>query len=113
MIQYSPFDSIFMIPICISLVSLIFISLKNLKSAYQIDKIILTGSPTAIFGIIVTAVGISNAFSIVNDISKIATHILLNGFKTSLITTYAGGFILLFSTLLWYFFSVKYKTHNF
>ena len=65
-----------------------------------------------IFGIIATAVGISNALSIIPDISKIAPHVLWNGLKTSLVTTFSGGFILLFSTALWYFFSYKYKQHT-
>ena len=101
-----------MIPIFLSLVFLIFISIKNLKSAYHIDKIILIGSLTAIFGIISTAVGISNAWSIVPNISNVAPLILLNGLKTSLVPTFAGGFILLFSTVLWYLFSSKYKTND-
>tara|TARA_B100000003_G_scaffold208271_1_gene228041 strand:- start:122 stop:463 length:342 start_codon:yes stop_codon:yes gene_type:complete len=112
MIQYFLSGGILMIPIYLSLMFLIFISVKNLKSAYHIDKIILTGSLTAIFGIIATAVGISNAWSIAPDISKIAPNILLNGLKTSLVTTYAGGFILFFSILLWHFFSRKYRPKN-
>ena len=112
MIQYFLSGGVLMIPICLSLMFLVFVSVKNLKSAYHIDKIILIGSLTAIFGIISTAVGISNALSIAPNISKIAPHILLDGLKTSLITTFAGGFILLFSTLSWYLFSSKYRTNN-
>jgi len=112
MVQYFISGGILMIPIYLSLIFLIFISVKNLKCAYHFDKIILMGSLTAIFGITATAVGISNALSIEPDISKIAPYILLNGIKTSLITTFAGGFILLLSTLLWYLFSSKYKQHN-
>ena len=113
MIQYLFSGGIFMIPIYLSLCFLIFISLKNFKSAYHIDKIILIGSATAIFGIIATAVGISNALNIAPDISKIAPHILWNGLKTSMVTTFSGGFILLFSTVLWYLFSRKYKPQIF
>ena len=112
MIQYFFYGGILMIPIYTSLIFLIFISLKNLKSAYHIDKIILVGSLTAIFGIISTAVGISIAWSTAPDISKIAPHILLDGLKTSLITTFSGGFILFLSTLSWYLFSSIYKTDN-
>ena len=112
MAQYFLSGGILMIPMYISLMFLFFVSVKNLKSAYHIDKIILAGSLTAIFGIISTAVGISNAWTIVPDISKIAPHILLDGVKTSLVTTFFGGFILFFSTLSWYFFSGKYKTDN-
>ncbi len=109
MIQYLISGGIFMMPIYLSFCFLIFISFKNFKSAYHIDKIILIGSATAMFGIIATAIGISDAMSIVPDITKIAPHILWNGLKTSLVTTYSGGIILLFSTVLWYFFSKKYK----
>lgn len=105
MIQYFFYGGILMIPIYTSLIFLIFISLKNLKSAYHIDKIILVGSLTAIFGIISTGVGISNAWST-------APHILLDGLKTSLVTTFSGGFILFFSTLSWYFFSNKYRVDD-
>jgi len=112
MVQYFLSGGILMIPIYLSLMFLIFISIKNLKSAYHIDKIILVGSLTAIFGITSTAVGISNAWKIVPNISKIAPHILLDGLKTSLVTTFAGGFILLFSTVLWFLFSSKYKPNN-
>ena len=112
MIQYFLSGGILMIPIYLSLFFLIFISIKNLKSAYHIDKIILVGSLTAIFGIVSTAIGISNAWSIAPNISNIAPHILLNGLKTSMVTTFAGGLILLFSTALWFLFSSKYKPNN-
>ena len=113
MIQYLVSAGIFMIPIYFAFIFLIFMSSKNFKSAYHIDKIMLIGSLTAIFGIIATAIGISNALSIYPDISKVAPHILWNGLKTSLVTTFAGGFILLFATVLWYFFSTKYKPQTF
>ena len=109
MIQYFLSGGILMIPIYFSFLFLIFISVKNLKSAYHIDKIILAGSATAIFGIIATAIGINNALSIIPDISKIAPNILWIGLKTSLVTTFSGGFILFFSTILWYYLSIKYR----
>ncbi len=112
MIRYLLSGGISMVPIYISFLFLIFISFKNLKCAFHIDKIILSGSLTAIFGIIATAIGINNAFSMVSDISNIAPHILWNGLKTSLVTTFSGGFILLISTILWYLFSKKYRTHT-
>ena len=112
MIQYFLSGGILMIPIYLSLMFLIFISIKNLKSAYHVDKIILVGSLTAIFGIVSTAIGISNAWNITPNISNIAPHILLNGLKTSMVTTFAGGLILLFSTALWFLFSSKYKSNN-
>ena len=58
----------------------------------------LIGSITTIFLITAVAVVISNALSIVLDISNIALHILWNGFKTSLVITFSGGFILFIST---------------
>ena len=109
MVQYLFSGGVLMIPIYCSFFILVFISFKNLKGAFHIDKIILIGSGTAIFGIISTVVGISSALNIVPDISNIAPQILWNGLKTSLVTTFSGGLILFLSTFLWYFFSVKYK----
>ena len=109
MVQYLISGGVLMIPIYFSFISLVFISFKNLKGAFHIDKIILIGSGTAIFGIISTGVGIISTLNIVPDISKIAPHILWNGLNTSLVTTFSGGFILFFSTFLWYFFSTKHK----
>ena len=113
MIQYLFSGGIFMIPIYLSLIILIYILSKNFKSAYHVDKIMLIGSFAAIFGIIATAVGISDAIIAVPDISMIAPHILWNGLKTSLVTTFAGGFFLFFSTVLWYFLSKRYKSKTF
>ena len=109
MVQYLFSGGILMIPILLSLFILIFMLFKNIKGAFHIDKIILIGSVTAIFGMIGTVLGINTVFSVTPDISKIAPHILWNGLKSSLVTTFSGGFILLFSIFLWYFFSVKYK----
>ena len=74
------------------------------------DKIILIGSITAIFGIILTGIGIFSAVIIAPDISKIAPYILWNGFKISLVTTFTGGVTLLFSTIMWYIFTNRYKS---
>ena len=109
MVQYLLSGGVLMIPIFLSLFILIFMLFKNIKGAYHIDKIILIGSVTAIFGIIATSIGISGALSFTPDISKVAPNILWGGLKSSLVTTFSGGFILFFSTFLWYFFSVKHK----
>ena len=109
MFQYIISGGALMIPIYFSFFILVFISFKNLKNPYHIDKIILIGSGTAIFGIISTGLGIITVLNIVPDISKVAPNILWNGLKTSLVTTFSGGFILFFSTFLWYFFSAKNK----
>ncbi|MBE76154.1 MAG: hypothetical protein CMG41_00225 [Candidatus Marinimicrobia bacterium] len=110
MVQYFLSGGVLMIPIFLSLFILIFMLLKNIKGAFHIDKIILIGSSTAIFGIIATGLGINGALSVAPDISKIAPHILWIGLKSSLVTTFSGGFILFFSTFLWYFFSAKHKS---
>lgn len=112
MIHYLLAGGIFMIPIYLSWCSLIFILFKNIKGPYNIDKIILIGSATSIFGIIASAIGINNALSIVPDISKIAPQILWDGLKNSLVTTFSGGFVLLFSTICWYFLSKKYNSQT-
>ncbi len=109
MIQYFLSGGVLMMPIFLSFFILIFMLFKNMKGAFHIDKIILIGSATAIFGIIATGIGINGALSITPDISKIAPHILWNGLKSSLVTTFSGGFILFFSTFLWYFFSARHK----
>tara|TARA_B100000073_G_scaffold107190_1_gene86138 strand:- start:87 stop:428 length:342 start_codon:yes stop_codon:yes gene_type:complete len=109
MTQYLFSGGVFMIPIALSLFLLIYISLKNLKIAYHTDKIILIGAITAIFGIISTGIGIKSALGFFPDISEINPSILWNGLKTSLVTTFSGGFILLLSTLLWIGFSRKHK----
>ena len=109
MIQYLQSGGILMLPILFSFFALVFMFYKNLSSAFHIDKIILIGSLTAIFGIISTGAGISSALSIATDLSKISPHILWSGLKSALVTTFSGGFVLLFSTFSWYFFSIKHK----
>ena len=109
MIQYLLSGGILMLPILFSFFVLVFMFYKNLSSAFHVDKIILIGSVTAIFGIISTWVGISAALSVATDVSKISPHILWSGLKSALVTTFSGGVILLFSTFLWYFFSIKHK----
>ena len=110
MIQYFLSGGFLMIPIFFSFFILAFMLFKNIKGAFHIDKIILIGSGTAIFGILATGIGINGALSVEPDISKIAPNILWSGLKSSLVTTFSGGLILFFSTFLWYFLSVKYKS---
>ena len=109
MIQYLLSGGILMLPILFSFFVLVFMFYKNLSNAFHIDKIILIGSVTAIFGIISTGAGVSAALSVATDVSKISPHILWSGLKSALVTTFSGGVILLFSTFLWYFFSIKHK----
>ena len=99
----------FMMVLLLLVGSIIFISLKNIKEPYNTNGIVLLGILSALFGILATYIGINSALSMVPDISKISPHILINGLKTSLITSFTGGIILLFSTALWYLFI---KRHN-
>ena len=110
MIQYLLSGGILMLPILFSFFVLVFMFYKNLSNAFHIDKIILIGSVTAIFGIISTGAGVNSALSIATDVSKISPHILWSGLKSALVTTFSGGFILFFSTFLWFFFSIKHKS---
>ena len=89
--------------------SIIFISVKNIKEPYNTNGIVLLGIFSALVGISATYIGVNAAFSAVPDISNISPHILMNGLKTSLITSYIGGIIMVTSTALWYFFI---KRHN-
>ena len=73
------------------------------------NGIVLLGIVSALIGIISTYLGINGALNIAPDLSKVAPHILLNGIKTSLITSIAGAIIMLVSTVLWYLFI---KKHN-
>ena len=109
MVQYLFSGGIFMIPIVASFLVLTFISFKNLKIAFHTDKIILIGSLTGIFGILITGISIYNTLKVMHDISKVAPLILWNGLKTSLVTTFAGGFVLCMSVISWYIFTNKYK----
>ena len=110
MIQYLLSGGILMLPILFSFFVLVFMFYKNLSSAFHVDKIILIGSVTAVFGIISTWAGVSAALSIATDVSNISPDILWSGLKSALVTTFSGGFILLFSTFLWFFCSIKHKS---
>ena len=99
----------FMILLFVLAISIIFISIKNINEPYNTNSIVLLGIFSALFGIFATYIGIDTAFSSVSDISKISPQILINGLKTSLITSITGGIIMLISTGLWYFFI---KRHN-
>ena len=88
---------------------IIFISVKNIKEPYNTNSIVLLGIFSALVGISSTYIGINAAFSLVPEISNISPQILIKGIKTSLITSFTGGIIMLISTVLWYFFI---KRHN-
>ncbi|MDD9880842.1 MAG: hypothetical protein OXU46_02480 [Candidatus Marinimicrobia bacterium] len=99
----------FMMVLFIFVCSIIFISLKNIKEPYNTNGIVLLGIFSALVGISATYIGVNAAFSVVPEISNISPQILINGLKTSLITSFTGGIIMLISTALWYFFI---KRHN-
>ena len=99
----------FMMVLLILFGSIIFISVKNIKEPYNTNSIVLIGIFSALVGIAATYIGVNAAFSLVPDISTISPQILINGLKTSLITSITGGTIMLISTALWYFFI---RRHN-
>ena len=99
----------FMMVLIILFGSIIFISVKNIKEPYNTNGIVLIGIFSALVGIAATYIGVNAAFSLVPDISTISPQILINGLKTSLITSITGGTIMLVSTALWYFFI---RRHN-
>ena len=99
----------FMMALLILFGIIIFISVKNINEPYNTNSIVLLGIFSALVGIFATYIGIDSAFSSVSDISKISPQILINGLKTSLITSITGGIIMLVSTGLWYFFI---RRHN-
>tara|TARA_Y100000385_G_scaffold275925_1_gene320995 strand:- start:239 stop:580 length:342 start_codon:yes stop_codon:yes gene_type:complete len=99
----------FMVVLLIIVGIIIFISVKNIKEPYNTNGIVLLGILSALFGILATYLGVNAAFSAVPEISNISPQILINGLKTSLITSFTGGIIMLISTVLWYFFI---KRHN-
>ena len=112
MYQYFISGGPFMLPMLMGLVLSIFIAYKNIFSQYHTDKIIIIGASTSLLGIVSTVVGMNDALEFSKNMSKIAPHIMINGIKTSLITTYFGGFILLVSVLLWYYFKNKYNSQH-
>ncbi len=99
----------FMMVLFILLAGIVFISIKNINQPYNTNGIVLLGILSALVGIFATYMGVNAAFSAFPDISNIAPQILLNGMKTALITTFTGGFIMVLSTALWYYFV---KRHN-
>ena len=98
----------FMIVLLLLSILIVFISVKNLKEPYNTNGIVLLGFLSALIGIIETYSGVNAAVNAVPDIDNIAPQILANGIKTALITTFTGGFIVAFSTALWFYFVKKH-----
>jgi hypothetical protein len=99
----------FMMVLMILAGGIIFISVKNIKEPYNTNGIVLLGIFSALVGIFSTYLGVNAAFSAVPNINSIAPQILMSGLKTSLITSFTGGIIMLISTSVWYYFV---KRHN-
>ena len=99
----------FMMVLLLLVGSIIFISVKNIKEPYNTNSIVLLGIFSALVGISSIYIVINASFSLVPEISNISPQVLINGIKTSLITSFTGGIIMLISTALWYFFI---KRHN-
>ncbi len=99
----------FMILLFVLAIIIIFISIKNINEPYNTNGIVLLGIFSALVGIFATYIGANSAFSAVPNIANISPTILINGLKTSLITSFAGGIIMLFSTVLWYLFKRKHN----
>ena len=101
----------FMILLFVLAISIVFFSIKNINEPYNTNSIVLLGISSALVGIFGTYIGVNSAFSAVPNITNISPTILINGLKTSLVTSYTGGIIMLFSTVLWYFFIRKHNLH--
>ena len=102
----------FMMVLVVIFSIILFLSIKNINEAYKTNSIVLLGIFSALFGILGTYIGVKNALDVVNAINNISPEILINGFKISLITAYAGAIIMFFSTLVWYYFVNKHNLSN-
>ena len=99
----------FMTVLAVIFFIILFISIKNINEPYKINSIVLLGIFSAFFGILGTHIGVKNALNVVTAINNISPEILINGFKTSLITAYAGAMIMFFSSLVWYYLVQKHN----
>ena len=102
----------FMMVFAVILSLILFLSIKNIKEPYKTNSIVLLGIFSALFGILGTYIGVKNALDVVTAINNISPEILINGFKISLITAYAGAIIMFFSVLVWYYFVNKHNLSN-
>ena len=75
---------------------IIFITIKNINEPYKTNSIVLLGIFSSLFGILGTYIGVKNALNVVTAINNISPEILINGFKTSLISAYLGAIIMFF-----------------
>ena len=102
----------FMMVLTVIFTIILFLSIKNINEPYKTNSIVLLGIFSALFGILGTYIGVKNALDLVTAINNISPEILINGFKISLITAYAGATIMSFSALVWYYFVYKHNLSN-
>ena len=102
----------FMLVLTVTSAIILFLSIKNINEPYKPNSIVLLGIFSALFGILGTYIGVKNALNLVTPINNISPEILINGFKTSLITAYSGAIIMFFSSLVWYYFVKKHNLSN-
>ena len=102
----------FMLVLAVMIAIILFLSIKNINEPYKTNSIVLLGIFSALFGILGTYIGVKNALDVVTAINNISPEILINGFKISLITAYAGVIIMFFSALVWYYFVNKHNLSN-
>ena len=91
---------------------ILFLLIKNINEPYKSNSILLLGIFSALFGILGTYIGVENGLNVVTAVNNISPEILMNGFKTSLITAYAGAIIMFFSSFVWYYFIKKHNLFN-
>ena len=99
----------FMMVLAVIFSIILFLSIKNINEPYKTNSIVLLGIFSALFGVLGTYIGVKDALNLVTAINNISPEILINGFKTSLITSYTGAIIMFYSALVWYYFV---KKHN-
>jgi len=99
----------FMILLFVLAISIIFISIKNINEPYNTNGTVLLGIFSALVGIFATYIGVNSSFSVVPTIANISPIILINGLEKSLNTSFTGRIIMLFTTVLWYFFIRKHN----
>ena len=102
----------FMMVLAVIFTIILFLSIKNINEPYKTNSIVLLGIFSALFGVLGTYIGVKNALNVVTAINNISPEILINGFKTSLITAYAGEKIMFFSALVWYYFVKQHNLSN-
>ena len=94
----------FMIGLLILSVFNIFISIKYIIVLNNIISIVLLCILCTLLRIFATYIGINGPLSLESDLSKVTSHNLLNGIKTSLFASIIGGIIMFISNALWYLF---------